>query len=92
VKFLSEIEEVLPWQALIDLIESSYPKTSKKGGLEAHALETHLSPAGDHQSQTAPGRAGAIAQEPTGVHSRDEALKLWATRRQEGWRPCKPQW
>jgi hypothetical protein len=24
--------------------------------------------------------------------SRDEALKLWATKRQEGWRPCSPQW
>ncbi|MCP9841658.1 DUF1651 domain-containing protein [Synechococcus sp. J7-Johnson] len=24
--------------------------------------------------------------------SRDEALKLWATKRQEGWRPCQPQW
>lgn len=24
--------------------------------------------------------------------SRDEALKLWAAKRQEGWRPCQPQW
>ncbi|MEY4771029.1 MAG: hypothetical protein RLZZ346_284 [Cyanobacteriota bacterium] len=24
--------------------------------------------------------------------SRDEALKLWAAKRQEGWRPCLPQW
>ncbi len=24
--------------------------------------------------------------------SRDEALKLWAARRQEGWRPTPPQW
>jgi hypothetical protein len=24
--------------------------------------------------------------------SRDEALNLWATKRQEGWRPCSPQW
>ena len=24
--------------------------------------------------------------------SRDEALKLWAAKRQEGWRPCSPQW
>jgi IS5 family transposase len=31
-RFLSEMEEVVPWQALIDLIEPHYPKTSKKGG------------------------------------------------------------
>ncbi|CAK6688988.1 hypothetical protein BBFGKLBO_00525 [Synechococcus sp. CBW1107] len=24
--------------------------------------------------------------------SRDEALKLWAAKRQECWRPCQPQW
>jgi hypothetical protein len=24
--------------------------------------------------------------------SRDEALKLWTARRQEGWRPTQPQW
>ncbi|MDM7938369.1 MAG: DUF1651 domain-containing protein [Cyanobium sp. CZS 48M] len=24
--------------------------------------------------------------------SRAEALKLWAAKRQEGWRPCQPQW
>ena len=28
--FLSEMEVVVPWQALIDLIEPHYPKTSKK--------------------------------------------------------------
>ena len=28
--FLSEMEEVVPWQVLIDLIEPHYPKTSKK--------------------------------------------------------------
>ena len=26
------MEVVVPWQALIDLIEPHYPKTSKKGG------------------------------------------------------------
>ena len=31
-RFLSEMEVVLPWQALIELIEPHYPKTSKKGG------------------------------------------------------------
>ena len=24
--------------------------------------------------------------------SREEALKLWAAKRQEGWRPCQPKW
>ncbi|MCP9915766.1 DUF1651 domain-containing protein [Cyanobium sp. ATX 6F1] len=24
--------------------------------------------------------------------SRDDALKLWAAKRQEGWSPCEPQW
>ena len=23
---------------------------------------------------------------------REEALKLWATKRQQGWQPCPPQW
>ena len=23
---------------------------------------------------------------------RDEAIKLWAQKRQEGWRACPPQW
>ena len=31
-KFLSEMEAVVPWQALIALIEPHYPKASKKGG------------------------------------------------------------
>lgn len=31
-KFLSEMEAVVPWLALIDLIEPHYPKASKKGG------------------------------------------------------------
>ena len=29
-KFLSEMDVVVPWQALIELIEPHYPKTSKK--------------------------------------------------------------
>jgi len=24
--------------------------------------------------------------------SREEALKLWVTKRQQGWEPCPPQW
>ncbi len=31
-KLVAEMEAVLPWQALLDLIEPDYPKTSKKGG------------------------------------------------------------
>ena len=31
-KFLAEMQAVVPWQALIDLIEPYYPKASKKGG------------------------------------------------------------
>jgi IS5 family transposase len=31
-KFLSEMEVVVPWQELIDLIEPHYPRTSSKGG------------------------------------------------------------
>ncbi len=41
-KFLSEMEEVVPWQALIDLIEPHYPKTSKKGGRPPYPLATML--------------------------------------------------
>ena len=38
-KFLSEMEAVVPWQALIDLIE---PKASKKGGRPPYPLATML--------------------------------------------------
>ena len=41
-KFLSEMEVVVPWQALIDLIEPHYPKTSKKGGRHPYPLATML--------------------------------------------------
>ena len=41
-KFLSEMEVVVPWQALIDLIESHYPKTSKTGGRPPYPLATML--------------------------------------------------
>jgi IS5 family transposase len=30
--FLAETESVVPWKALIDLIEHHYPMTSTKGG------------------------------------------------------------
>jgi IS5 family transposase len=41
-KFLSEMEAVVPWQALIDLIEPHYPKASKKGGRPPYPLGTML--------------------------------------------------
>jgi IS5 family transposase len=41
-KFLSEMELVVPWQALIDLIEPHYPKASKKGGRPPYPLATML--------------------------------------------------
>ena len=41
-KFLSEMEVVVPWQALIDLIEPHYPKTSKKGGRPPYPLAVLL--------------------------------------------------
>jgi len=41
-KFLSDMEVVLPWQALIDLIEPYYPKTSSKGGRPPYPLATML--------------------------------------------------
>ena len=41
-KFLSEMEAVVPWQALIDLIEPHYPKASKKGGRPPYPLATML--------------------------------------------------
>jgi len=41
-KFLSEMEVVVPWQALIDLIEPHYPKASKKGGRPPYPLATML--------------------------------------------------
>ena len=41
-KFLAEMGKVVPWQALGDLIEPCYPKTSKKGGRPAYPLATML--------------------------------------------------
>ena len=41
-RFLSEMEAVVPWKALLDLIESHYPKTSSKGGRPPYPLETML--------------------------------------------------
>ena len=41
-KFLSEMEAVVPWQALIDLIEPYYPKASKEGGRPPYQLATMM--------------------------------------------------
>ena len=41
-KFLAEMEQVVPWQALSDLIEPFYPRTSKKGGRPPYPLATML--------------------------------------------------
>ena len=41
-KFLSEMESVVPWAALLALIEPHYPKASKKGGRPLYPLATML--------------------------------------------------
>jgi transposase, IS5 family len=41
-RFLAEMEVVVPWKALIDLIEPYYPRTSSKGGRPAYPLATML--------------------------------------------------
>ena len=41
-RFLFEMEAVVPWQELLDLIEPHYPKISSKGGRPAYPLETML--------------------------------------------------
>lgn len=39
-RFLAEMDAVVPWQALIDLIEPHYPKTVSKGGRPHYSLAT----------------------------------------------------
>jgi IS5 family transposase len=41
-RFLAEMEVVVPWKALIGLIEPHYPKTSSKGGRPPYPLRTML--------------------------------------------------
>jgi IS5 family transposase len=41
-RFLAQMEAVVPWKALIDLIEPHYPKTGSKGGRPPYPLETML--------------------------------------------------
>jgi hypothetical protein len=43
-KVLSEMEAVVPWQALIALIEPHDPKASKKGGRPPYPLATIADP------------------------------------------------
>ena len=39
-KFLAEMDVVVPWQALIDLIEPHYPQSEQKGGRSPYPLAT----------------------------------------------------
>jgi len=41
-RFLAEMEAVVPWKVLVDLIEPHYPRTSSKGGRPPYPLETML--------------------------------------------------
>jgi IS5 family transposase len=41
-RFLGQMQAVVPWKALIDLIEPVYPKTGSKGGRPPYPLETML--------------------------------------------------
>jgi IS5 family transposase len=41
-RFLAQMEAVVPWRALIALIEPCYPKTGSKGGRPPYPLETML--------------------------------------------------
>jgi len=41
-RFLAEMEAVVPWKELVDLIEPHYPRTSSKGGRPAYPLEMML--------------------------------------------------
>ena len=41
-KFLADMDKVVPWQALIDLLELHYPRSSSKGGRPPYPLATML--------------------------------------------------
>jgi IS5 family transposase len=41
-RLIPEMEVVVPWKALVDLIEPNYSKTSSKGGRPPYPLETML--------------------------------------------------
>jgi IS5 family transposase len=41
-KFLAEMDQLVPWQSLLDLIGPIYPKVSSKGGRPSYPLATML--------------------------------------------------
>jgi len=41
-RFLAEMEAVVQWKELVDLIEPHYPRSSSKGGRPPYPLETML--------------------------------------------------
>lgn len=41
-KFLADIEQVVPWQSLINLVDPHYPKSGKKGGRPPYPLAMML--------------------------------------------------
>lgn len=41
-RFLDEMENVVPWKAVIDLIEPHYPKTSSNSGHKSYPLSSIL--------------------------------------------------
>jgi hypothetical protein len=41
-RFVAEMERVVPWEALIDLIKPFYPKTGPTGGLPPCPLQTNF--------------------------------------------------
>ncbi len=41
-RFLSEMEKVVPWKALLDLIDPYYPKNGSNGGRPPYPLQTML--------------------------------------------------
>ncbi len=41
-RFISDLEAVLPWRQLLDLIKQHYPNTSCKDGRPSYTLETFL--------------------------------------------------
>jgi IS5 family transposase len=41
-KFLADMDQVVPWQPLLDLFEPVYPKVSSRGGRPPYPLATML--------------------------------------------------
>jgi hypothetical protein len=67
-KFLAEMEQVVPWQPLIDLIESFYPKKGSKGGRPPFPLETMLPPL--------PAKLSALSDRSTRGPTMSDAIAL----------------